>query len=700
MSAFKQLLKFTSLSVVVTPVGTTMSEVGETKTQQNTEYANLFNSIKNNSKPIDEIQKWTFEGQDFYDEDQLNKYLIDRGEIKQVQTTSNPNKIIKDIGNGILDSSKIYDLDQSNFQQVYRDAFGNVALDRQSALNTYVNNGLVEHKYSYDNNTWFDSPEEAKNDYVYQGGLHKSLYYYINGKYYNLFNKKDETSLKKVLKEGYRVSASRMTNNQVVYGTKDRVESTIRNSLRKPWTAGKNSAPKGELHYSNFLNKSVEKSIKVTPSSDILLKVHYTDGSEKHYDQKSATLIFNDNNISDTYLLNSSNWEWVMDWFNHPGWGEDFLRKMYYFKHSGVDTSNNNKNFSEIEFYPKSSKVGSGFVDLNFNQQSAEVSYKTTVTLFLDEKHSKQIYKTFFEKNVAYWTDLSTQDVIQFYDAWFFEFSQEELFKNIPKESKSLNEIGQPSNAYGVARDFLYDVNGQQGEKYSFFESKYLYETQTLPQILSGPSNVENGEVLYKLREDFWITAKQAKDYTFLIGDMDVRPMYTFIDEQDISSPDGLVLSQTEAEARQKMFDYESAILLNRYFAYDVFGNSVSSGESAADAILKMQNSVALTSKYINKKEIESWHGQPRAYNDIVQDGVYTVYSANIPNAQGGKVHFWSQESAIHAVSAGITSTIIKSDEQTIVYMYIYVAQDKEPQIYLFKNDGEIKAIVNDILSH
>ncbi|ARU91246.1 hypothetical protein SCLARK_00564 [Spiroplasma clarkii] len=147
------------------------------------------------------------------------------------------------------------------------------------------------------------------------------------------------------------------------------------------------------------------------------------------------------------------------------------------------------------------------------------------------------------------------------------------------------------------------------------------------------------------------------------------------------------------------MFEYESKILLNRYFAYDVFGNFQSSAESAADAIRKMQNQISLTSKFINKAEIESWNGRPRSYEEIIQDGVYTVYSIVIDKNSGKKIYFANYDNALKAVKAGLQHTTIKSDDKTTLFLYAYVDEFGESKIYIFKSDAEIYAIVREILS-
>lgn len=54
----------------------------------------------------------------------------------------------------------------------------------------------------------------------------------------------------------------------------------------------------------------------------------------------------------------------------------------------------------------------------------------------------------------------------------------------------------------------------------------------------------------YQLRSNFCVTKEQLDNYLFLGGLIDTRVMYTYLDVQDISSVDGLVLTNNEYEAR------------------------------------------------------------------------------------------------------------------------------------------------------
>ncbi|ARU91245.1 hypothetical protein SCLARK_00563 [Spiroplasma clarkii] len=505
----KYLISLCGIGIASAPVAMSSHAIVETENQNSIEVERLFNSIKTGSKPIEEIEKWSVDGLDFYDENNLNNYLIEQGNIEKVATSSNPSKIIKDHANGILDESKIYDLDQNQYQRIYRDAFGNTALTKKAALDTYVNMGSVNHKYSYDNYSWFDSPEEAKNDYVYQGGLRKSLYYFINGRYYNVFNSKDRQDLLNTFKEGYRITPSDMTNHQTIYGTKNNVATTVKSTLRSVWTKGKNSAPKGEMHYSNYITKDAAKFVNIRTSQGIYLEVWYKGDNApswwpagfsdiEYLETETAPLIFDDKSIDAKYLSDKVNWKRVLEKD-----GNEDLKETFTLEKGGMNQETKRK-FTKIRIRPIEDLIGIGYSKVNFNIQNFADSSKTNIQLYSDLEKKNKIYDRSYDRCFGSFSDFSTYDVNNLYDDWFEYFKDKELFKNIPKSlDGKLNEIGRPVNAYGVANDYLYDVNGQQGEKYSYYESQNQYNKIMMNEILNGETKVENGVTVYKIREDF-----------------------------------------------------------------------------------------------------------------------------------------------------------------------------------------------------
>lgn len=178
--------------------------------------------------------------------------------------------------------------------------------------------------------------------------------------------------------------------------------------------------------------------------------------------------------------------------------------------------------------------------------------------------------------------------------------------------------------------------------------------------------------------------------------------MYTYLNVQDLSSQDGLALATTEADAREKQFQYDQGILLKKYFAYDVLGNKVVSAESEADAIAKLHKTVTLTGKYINKNEINVWDNGMMSYDNVIQNGIYHVYRiySQIRADQGliPYIYFDSYQSALTAIKAGVNHAIKITTTTVNVYLYVYMDKVGNKHSFTYTNDEEINAIVAEIM--
>lgn len=179
--------------------------------------------------------------------------------------------------------------------------------------------------------------------------------------------------------------------------------------------------------------------------------------------------------------------------------------------------------------------------------------------------------------------------------------------------------------------------------------------------------------------------------------------MYTYLGERNISSIDGLALAANEADAREKQFQYESEVLLKKFFAYDVFGNSMLSAESGEDAIEKLQNMISLSGKYINSKEIETWDGLNFSYDNIIQDGTYNVYRtySQVKASQGLNpyLYFDTYDAALEALKAGINKETNVSTTTINIYVYLYTDKTGKNHTYSYTTDEEIANIIKEIMS-
>ncbi|WP_338969396.1 hypothetical protein [Spiroplasma endosymbiont of Labia minor] len=654
----------------------------------------LFDSIKNSSSIVEQKTQWTYDGQEFYSNNDLDNYIASTSKIETLETSSNPGKIISDYQYHILDNDKIYDTNMQNYQLIYRDAFGNVSLTKQSALDTYTNAGLVKPQYSYDSVNWWDSPQEAKDGFIYKGGLRKSLYYYINGKYYNVFSKTDQANLLSTLTQGYYIDANVFSANTEIYGTKDSLRQKIQANFENTWTSANTE---NKLNYANFLKYETDHKVYLTPANKKLIKVrNLTDNTEVVYDS-SQTVILDD--VDNSYNIAEFSKE-------NTGWEKNkqcddpacTISKFYYTKNFKI-----NKKDYQLVYLPKGDSFFGNDSDFDWVNLTANETFNSTLSLYdnpLDQENKIQIYKwEDIPLNISGPAEIPTQYVREAYNIWFNIF-YDQKFTNLDK----VDENNIKCNDYGVHEDILYDVNGSQGYTYSTSESKKYYDGTLKSQILSGEtSKNENGEVTYKLREDFYATKEELDNYLYLEGIVDTRLMYTYLDVQDISSVDGLALAPTEAEARQKEFEYESGILKKQFFAYDVFGHKIISGESAEDAVNQLQKTINLSGKYINKREIESWHNASHSYDDLIEDGIYNVYRIfSETKAEQGLdpyIYFDSYYYALEALKSDIGNLSAIQKNTVDVHTYVYVSKNKT-RTYSFIDDKDIWKIVDDILNN
>lgn len=683
---FKGILASVTLSTG--PVGTIMSTTAFNEVISSPE-AGLFRMIKNSSTAVETKTAWNYDGQEFYSQQELDNYIIKNNQIETIQTSSDPGKIINDYQYRTLSPDKIYDINFDNYQLIYRDAYGNVSLTRTAALETYTKN--IKNKYSYDAINWYDSPEEAKIGLIYQGGLRKSLYYYINGRYYNAFNLRDQSALKNILTEGYNLAPSEFTGYVPIYGTRDSLRNVVANNFRPIWTNASNMNQR--LNYANFLTTKTEQTIFLSPGNDNLIKVS-ENGSQRIFKAGETIAI-----IESEWVLNEKDFSDVSKWEQHQQ-DDDWIKsvgKYYYTK-----TFTSGSRTYEITYLPVKSGSGWSYSDFYWDRLATSNKYESVIMLYDNDKESKtknELYR--WEKlplGIKTKNEIPTQYVRQAYDLWFNNFYEEKFLK-----LDQIDENGSFYNEYGVKADILYDINGQQGNKYSLTESIKYYHTKLKPQILAGPTTPnEKGETTYWLRDDFYATKTQLDNYLFLTGIVDTRLMYTYLDVQDLSSQDGLALATTEADAREKQFQYNQGILLKKYFAYDVLGNKVVSAESEADAIAKLHKTVTLTGKYINKKEINAWDNGVMGYDNIIQNGIYHIYRiySQIRADQGliPYIYFDSYQSALTAIKAGINHAIKITTTTVNVYLYVYIDNRGNKHSFTYTNNAEINAIVAEIM--
>ncbi|AUB32134.1 hypothetical protein [Spiroplasma floricola] len=635
-----------------------------------------------------------FDNKVFTNKNLLNEYLLSNSYIKSEFTFSNPNKIIKDYENMILDKNRIYSLDMDKYTKVYRDAFGNIAKTSKNALDTYTNAGLVKQKYSYDEVQWFDTPEEAKINQKDKMEIRSSLYYIHNNKYYNAFNITDINNLLGDFKKGYFVNKEKnIEGNRLLkpikeYGDKKDIFDKMIRELK-----------------SNFLDSYFYKSSKVEYINKLKIKSKDENQFRVLFPGENEDIFMYGNEAELTFANKYSTYQEMLNdfrdrskWMRHQEWG--IVNCIYYLQRwmDLINPKTGKKERARIGLFPKWVRNNEARIDNYVYWDNT----KSTLINYYDERKQNSI--TTINLNAPRYSLKETlvTERESVYNSWFLEYFAKNItnfgveentrinYKDILKEKFIKNIDG------SVYKDLLYDVNNAKGHPYSLIKSYYDW----LPikqRILQSPK-VINGKTMYQLKPDFYVEKKQLDTYLPLQGKFSTVLKFFYGSTSDISSEDGKLLSDTYEEAMERKFINSKLTLKKKYIAFNVFGESVESGESQEEAIRKLQNSILLNSKMVHKDEYNTWNWNlKKSYDSIISDGRYIVYKVFLKNSND-YIYFPSQERALKAVLSNSISNGSLNEFSTKKYMYTYIDSINKFEYSLIFYDNDIQSAINKIL--
>ncbi|AXK51685.1 hypothetical protein [Spiroplasma alleghenense] len=691
ISLFKILLSSQMLLSGVATTGVAVNEFN--RSSLNSQVSEMTQLIASKSKVIGTKEIYNFNGETFNSKQELDNFIYSESLIQSYQTSSNLNEIIKDHQNGILDETKLYDTNLDNFSMVYRDAFGNAQTQRQKALDSYTNLGLVQQRYSYDHIGWYDSPTEAKDNFVFKQGLEKSNYYQVNGRFYNAFNKDDQEKMLNGFVDGYYLKPSNFVGTKRAIGNADNIEKTIKNNFASKWGSPtrvtKTEDICDDLNYVDFVETSTQQTFKFYKSEKIEMH-HYIEGREQKHNGQ-VTIKPKDRLDGGTdFFRNKNNYDRGL---THGSWnGKKWLYKYGFINSDGQK--------EEITFNTtKDGSWGKNPTDVDLSKLIIDLTHNSAIKLYgkkIDEMKDseKDAYLIRTKSNLGYeiasTKDIPTEIVLELFDYWLPVFVKNEI----------LNTYGLPRekyNKYGVKRDYLYGPNGVKGEELSVSDSQEYYDNVLKPEIMTRYDGFDQeGNQLYKVNSQLSVTKADLDNYLYLMGEMDVRTLYTFTGEKHQSSLDGLLLSPTSAEAQEKLFQIESNVLAKKYFAFDVYGNYEVSGNDKEDAVRKLQTKIDLSSKYVHNDEIKSWKNKTVSFDNIITDGIYTTYKVMINDKP---MYFINQMDAYDALVSGSYGGSVVTSEVSNVYLYIQ-NKDGEYIEHTYSTPQELEQIALKVLGY
>ncbi|WP_339020823.1 hypothetical protein [Spiroplasma endosymbiont of Atherix ibis] len=476
---------------------------------------------------------------------------------------------------------------------------------KKSALDTYTNAGLVKQKYSYDEVDWFDKPEEAKINQKDKMEIRSSLYYIHNNKYYNAFNIKDINNLLSTFNEGYFVNKEKNIEGERLlkpikeYGDKETLFKKLQRELRN-----------------NFLDSYFYKSskiqyinkLKITPKQYNEFRVSFPGQREDiSFEYKEAEIILDQKYNSYQEMLND--FRNINKWDTSKSNKEQTLWWGRYFWQIWVNLINPKTGKVErarISLYPWHGKA-SGMWEPSFDLYTYKDGTKSTLKNYYNEKKKNHINSINLSGPRYSLNEVTKEEKNQVYNSWFEEYFEKNIInfgtnENIKFNYKDLLKEKFTKNIDGsVYKDLIYDINYSKGHSYSLIKSYYDW-LLVKQRILQSPKIIE-GKTMYQLIPDFYVEKNQLNTYLPLQGKFSTVLKFFYG-----SSPDGKLLSDTYEEAMERTFINSRQTLKKKYIAFNVFGESVESGESQEEAIRKLQNSILLNSKMVHKNEYNTWN--------------------------------------------------------------------------------------------
>ncbi len=691
---FKKLLYKASLGLVLSsstilPLLTSENNISNIRFRNlsNQQIEELYKDIEENRLYIGDTEYSYFDGKKFNSPQELDEYILKNNFVQMQLTSSNPSKIIKNYEHMTLDDKKIYDININNFSHVYRDAFGNIALSKENALNTYANLGNVKAKYSYDQIEWFDTPDEAKNNERYNLKINKSLYYIYANEYYNAFNQNDVEALISKFTSGYYVNKKTGLNQQAIkpinfFGTQEESFAKLKRELESEFYEG---------YYKKLLDTNSKYRIKFMPKKDYRITVQCQGASDDYGFGDYVNLEMLDNKTFNSW--SSFLGDFRANWQSRNEGKRPYLTKTFNFKYNEKACSNGNINLMHSSY--KNKKVTLDDFSYYDETRTSFTGYTTK-----DKKSGDEIWFS-PEMGNAYTTSDMTQDnLANFYSKWFsnyfnglqnFENPNKELtFKDLKNNNLNLNKEG------SIAKDKLYDVNGNQGFKYSLIQS-YNDFLPIKERILKEPYIIDN-KTMYKMREDFYVTKEQLDNFLPLQGTFSSVLKYSYGTDKDLSSRDGKLLANTLEEAKEKEIINSKRTLQKKYIVYDAFGKVESSGESEEAALRKLHNNISLTAKYVHRDEIKTWDPNFKlSYDNIISDGRYAVYRIRDVNDSSNFIYYQSQDLALDAVKKAAKQNSNINVQVYKTYLYNYQTS-LGLTIPLLIYDNDIMSTINKII--
>jgi len=618
----------------------------------------------------------------FINEHDLNEYLFNKGGIQSYVTSVNPDKAKIDFNESKLDPDKVFDTNINNYRQVYRDIYGNTRLTLDEALNTYVNDANIVTRYSYDGFQWYLTEYDAKNAGRRQTKVQKSLYYLVNGRYYNAFNTRDIQDLINNMVEGYYIDFDKtLSGNSIeinpgaIFGDKENVSELLKKHFKEDF-------------YKNYWQNLV--TLEKYPRLHIALfnnsVIDFADlwGTSNRW-----------NNVYLTFAKNYSSYtEMRDDFLDESKWYR--TDKKGYARLFDLIIDGKIKKDVEVHFTNQIStyKRGVGFIlsyrpfnfsDIKVSNTNPQGDKRSSgvLTLFKDEEKTiqlgEQIKRTYL--NDVYDDDLTNDEMATLYAHWFDGYlnnvvtsfgnndNREVLWTDIANRNYIANN-SKKFKAGKIYKDKAYKVNFEKGYSNSLIQSQKNWELikEKIKFESRKKGDYVDSDKPYEMLENFYVRESDLDNFLYLEGQVESRVMYSITDEEHPSDPSGRFLAQTEQQAKELKLLFNSDYLKTRHYI-EVNGKQYDLDKNNLELSKKnIKSKLNIESKFIHKKEHDKIKsGIRQSWDQLLSSGTYTVYSIPNPYNLGERMFYSTKAAALNALKSNLNT---KSSIQSIENKY------------------------------
>jgi len=679
----------------------------------------LKNKIVNGSSTTGSEKYYRYDNLIFNSNESLKNYVYNKGDLQSYMTSTNPASIKKD--HNILDPDKIESLDIKNFRKVYKNANNHVVKTEQEALNSYINPLNLIDEYSYDGEEWYRDSNLARINAKQKKEINKSLYYYFDNQYYNAFNIDDINSLLLKMENGYfahydkTLDGSPSAESKPIFGNRLLFHNQNQRELIKDFqTSFYNEVVefKGDsiltLKFGDKIIASIDGRIlgssfdlkfsKQYPSADAM-RLDFLDPTKWEYEEEEWKTTEDKKIVTKKVKTIAKR---KIEVPHETGF------KVQTITIKNIKTDTNTK--GDIVRYP---------INLYGNEHITEFNGKKSkgiLTLYANPD-KKEILRQTLEPVQGFDNSLTNDLAREWFDVWYMNY-----FNNVMTDfgNEGMNSVPNWDNyKYGdfienkspylklgkIYKDKLYRANGNRGNQLSLINSYFEWQ-EMKPRILAS-GDAENDEYQLSTVKNVpgaLTVSRDDLDNFLWLQDFDARIMYSVSSKKHASDRKGILLANTEVQAKELHALFSDKSLKTRYRVIDKAGNELEPYYGSEKEVIKqIHEKIKLTAKYVSIKELNSFpEGKEIEWSSLQKRGQYTIYSIPNPNKtsqKNARIWYETKEAAYEALTVNLK---VDSNLETLLnnyYIYNYVTK-KGVTLPIRYKEEDLDDVVEKILEY